>query len=245
MDRRLFGASSTSVPIRSLLTFADSGRTLRYKSTASELPPRAANGDAGGRVNLPDDDPVSGEVYTARNHEILWRSVWLMQPLLPSEFTGNRGRRKPGDGGPPLEKNDGKNLNSPPVPSEDVAATTRNGLTREHASQRNQEPSAAGHFGCRDVAVQGQSDSLAGGSSLRWDAQPGPPPRLSDSNGGQRFKSAYPDFEKKHPDLIGVLQDLADAQHRVIEAQARLIRRLQIGAVDGQRSEAASPKGTL
>lgn len=175
---------------------------------------------------------MTNGVYTDRNHEILGRSVWLMQPLLPSEFTGNRGRRNGGKGGGPGEKNDGLNLISGQKPAEDVPATTRNGLTREHASQRNQEPSAAGQFGCRDVAVQGQSEPLAGGSSLRLDAQPGPPPRLSDSNGGQRFKSAYPDFDEKDLDLNGVLQDLVDAQNRVIEAQARLLRRLQIGALD-------------
>lgn len=78
-----------------------------------------------------------------------------------------------------------------------------------------------------------------------WNALPGPPPRLSDSKRGEQFKSAYPDFEEKHPDLIGVFQDLADAQNRVIEIQARLIRRLQIGAVDGQRSDEGPAKGTL
>lgn len=186
---------------------------------------------------------MTNGVYTDKNHEILGRSVWMMQTLLPSEFTGNRGRRNGGKGGAANKKNDGLNLISGQKPAEDVPATTRNGLTREPASQRNQEPSAAGHFGCRDVAVQGQSDSLAGGSSLRWDALPGPPPRLSDPSCGERFKSAYPDLDQKHPDLIGVLQDLADAQNRVIEVQARLIRRLQIGAVDGQPGE-AGPQGS-
>lgn len=185
---------------------------------------------------------MTNGVYTARNHEILGRSAWLMQPLLPSEFMGNRGRRNGGKGGTANKKNDGLNLILGEDPPEDVSATIGNGLTREQAFQQNREPSAAGQLGPPDVAVQGQSEPLAGGSPLCWNALPGPPPRLSEPEQGKRFKSAYPDFGERDPDLNGTLRELADAQQRVIEAQARLIRRLQIGAVDGQRSE-AGPQG--
>jgi len=188
---------------------------------------------------------MTNGVYTDRNHEILGRSVWLMQPLLPSEFTGNRGRQKGGKSGPNCGKSPTLDLTSGGLGAEDVPATIANRLTSEPAFQQNREPSAPGQLGPADVAVQGQPEPLAGGSPLCWNALPGPPPRLSDRKRGEQFKSAYPDFDEKHPDLIGAFQDLADAQNRVIEAQARLIRRLQIGAVDGKRSDEASPKGTL
>lgn len=187
---------------------------------------------------------MTNGVYTARNHEILGRSAWLMQPLLPSEFTGNRGRRNGGQSGSGNEKSDGQNLKRGGDRAEDVDATLETGSTHVHAFQQKREPSAEGHLGHPDVAVTGQSDSLAGGSPLCWDALPGPTPRLSEPEQGKRFKSAYPDFGERDPDLNGALRELADAQQRVIEAQARLIRRLQIGAVDGQRSE-ASHRGTV
>jgi integrase len=184
---------------------------------------------------------MTNGVYTDKNHEMLGRSVWLMQPLLPSEFTGNRGKQNGGGCGSKCGKSPPTDLTSGGAGAEDVPATNSVGLTDETAFQRNREPSAAGQLGPRDVAVQGQSEPLAGGSPLCWNALPGPPPRLSQPKRGEQFKSAYPDFGARDPDLIGALQNLADAQTRVIEAQARLIRRLQIGAVDGQPSEPAQP----
>ena len=61
----------------------------------------------------------------------------------------------------------------------------------------------------------------------------------------QELNLEYADRLRQAREQIRQAQDLADAQNRVIEIQARLIRRIQIGAVDGQRSDEGPAKGTL
>lgn len=186
-------------------------------------------------------DRMTTEIYTDENHEMFGRRIWATQPLLPSEFGGNRSRRTTGTG----PKNPTKSGKFPLTPggdrAEHEAATSdsRNGTddqnpestrrTRPGAHERRAEV-AFGHTSvpCRVLPADSQFD-------------PEPPGRsnLTPERGG-RFKSCHPDLVGNDPDLVGALSEVMDAQSGLLAAQARLIRLLRREQLDGPASSSAS-----
>jgi len=52
----------------------------------------------------PDPEPMTRRTYAHADHAALGEKIWNLQPLLPPEFTGNRGRRTGGKWSAGLDK---------------------------------------------------------------------------------------------------------------------------------------------
>lgn len=190
-------------------------------------------------------DRMTSEIYTDENHEMFGRRIWATQPLLPSEFGGNRGRRKGGTG----PRNPTKCGKFPLTPGgdrvEDVAATSSfpNGTDAANPESTRRTPPGAHE---RRAEVAFCLTSVPRGV-LPADSQcdPEPPDRSNlTPERGDRFKSCHPDLVGNDPDFVGALSEVMDAQAGLLAAQARLIRLLRKEQTDVSVSGPASSSST-
>lgn len=165
---------------------------------------------------------MTRKVYGDVKSPMLGMKIWIAQPLLPYEFTGNRGRQTPKTRSKASKKVD----NGSHEPDTHDAKVNSNGSL--HPTNSTPAP--------RLTAEPSQLRSILGAGVAIVDSERSDQFGLSMQVGSSNLPT--PIQGPMGPDLIAAFQ-------AVIDAQASLIRALQNGAVDGQPSEPGpSNRGT-
>lgn len=175
-----------------------------------------------------ETEAMTRSVYTDQNHEALGKKIWSLQPLLPSEFTGNRGRRT-GEIGPQRfdpGRSDGRNVGSQARNANDPDPDTTPPLAPRNGS-------LSGDFGSFD----GPRGGLALGSEHREISRVGLPGHENVVGGSN---PPTPISRQKHHDPNVVPNAMAD----LVVAQAALIRELLQELRDGDHTARGKDSGT-